>query len=101
MSNILPDFIMKNCHLTAGAKLTYADIYSRCWRDGGAFISRKSLAGNTGQSVRTVQRHLNELEMVGLICRRKVDGNGESAECEGVLWIELSPLASSKAMSVS
>ena len=57
--------------LSAGAKLTLGAIYTikAAWNRNSP--SRQELADRTGQSVRTVQRGLNELEAAGWIQKRR------------------------------
>lgn len=68
--NQLPLSVCQDRQLSAGAKLTYGAIYTIRAAWGRVDPSRQELADRTGQSVRTVQRALNELESAGWIQKR-------------------------------
>lgn len=65
-----PRAISKDRQLSAGAKLTFLALYAIRAKWGRTNPSRQELADDTGQSVRTIQRGLNELEAAGWIQRR-------------------------------
>ncbi|WP_288806997.1 helix-turn-helix domain-containing protein [uncultured Mitsuokella sp.] len=66
-----PRAISKDRQLSAGAKLTFLAIYAVRTSWGRVDPSRQELAERTGQSVRTIQRGLNELEAAGWIQKRR------------------------------
>jgi hypothetical protein len=63
----VPNFILENDALSTGAKLTYAMMLRYAWGDGSCYPGQKKLAADAGMGVRSVVRHIKELETVGFI----------------------------------
>ena len=63
----LPNFILRNPDLSAGAKTTYALFLSYAWHNDLCFPGQETLAQSLGMSVGSVNAYIKELEAVGLI----------------------------------
>ena len=63
----LPNFILRNPGLSAGAKTTYALFLSYAWHNDLCFPGQETLAQSLGMSVGSVNAYIKELEAVGLI----------------------------------
>ncbi|MCG3777197.1 MAG: hypothetical protein JW395_4073 [Nitrospira sp.] len=63
----LPNFILRNPELSAGAKATYALFLSYGWHNNRCFPGQETLAQALGMSVGSVNAYIKELEAVDLI----------------------------------
>ena len=63
----LPNFILRNPELSAGAKATYALFLSYAWHNDRCFPGQETLAQALGMSVGSVNAYIKELEAMGLI----------------------------------
>ena len=63
----LPNFILRNPELSAGAKTTYALFLSYAWHNDYCFPGQETLANALGMSVGSVNAYIKELESNGLI----------------------------------
>src|SRR5687768_16201880 len=63
----LPNFILKEPHLSVGAKVTYAMFLSYAWHNDNCFPGQERLAQDMGMSRSRVTEFVGELEKAGLI----------------------------------
>ena len=63
----VPNFILENDKLSVGAKMTYAMMLRYAWAKDHCFPGQKKLAADAGMGVRSVVRHIKELEETGFI----------------------------------
>ena len=63
----LPNFILRDPGLSAGAKTTYALFLSYAWHNDCCFPGQETLAQSLGMSVGSVNAYVKELEAVNLI----------------------------------
>lgn len=63
----VPNFLLENEKLSTGAKLIYAMMLRYAWSDNHCFPGQKKLAADAGMGVRSVVRHVKELETTGFI----------------------------------
>ena len=63
----LPNFILRNPDLSAGAKTTYALFLSYAWHNDYCFPGQETLANALGMSVGSVNAYVKELEASNLI----------------------------------
>ena len=64
---MIPNYILRDPTISAGAKLTYTLLLSYAWQEGSCFPGQKRLAGNLGVKERMVRYHLTKLKKRGLI----------------------------------
>lgn len=62
-----PYLVMKDKHLTIGARLTYAFLLMYGWQENSCFAGQKRIGEDIGLSDRQVQRYLYELRDQGYI----------------------------------
>jgi hypothetical protein len=63
----VPNFILRNPELSAGAKVAYAMFLSYAWNNDSCFPGQDRLAVDMGMSRSRVTEFVSELEMAGLI----------------------------------
>lgn len=64
---LVPNFLLNNSHLSAGAKLTYVMLLKYAWYENFCFPGQDQLASDMGVSRRYAQTCLKELEQSKLI----------------------------------
>ncbi len=57
----LPYVVLRDAHLSVGARLTYAVLLSYAWQDASTFVGQEQMAKDMGVSERQLQRYLYEL----------------------------------------
>lgn len=73
----IPNTILRQPGISAGAKLTYIVLISYAWHDQSCFPGQATLAEDLGAGRRSVIRYLQELERLGLL-RLKRRGLGKT-----------------------
>ena len=68
-----PYLVMKDKHLSMGARLTYAFLLMYAWQEGSCFPGQEKLAEGMGISRAQVQRFLYELRDVAYIAIERRD----------------------------
>ncbi len=63
----VPNFLINNQRLSAGAKLVYAKLLSYAWNNDRVFPGQERLAEAIGMGRRTVIRATNELQKEGYL----------------------------------
>ena len=63
----LPNFILRNPHISIGAKTAYALFLSYAWHNDLCFPGQNTLAKAMGMSIGSVNAFVKELESCGLI----------------------------------
>ena len=63
----VPNFILENSEITAGAKLTYAMLLKYARELDQCFPGQERLAKDMGNGRRTIVRYITELEQAGLV----------------------------------
>jgi hypothetical protein len=63
----LPNYVLKDMHLSFGARLAYAVLLSYAWQDDSCFPGQKRMAQDLGTSDRSIRTFLNELKGRGYI----------------------------------
>ena len=64
---VIPNYVLRNSHLSFGARLTYTLLLSYAWQDGACFPGQDKLALDLQSDPRSVRRYLTELRDQGLI----------------------------------
>ena len=67
----VPNFILRDPHLTIGAKLTYAMFLSYAWHNDRCFPGQERLAEEMGMSVASVSAFIAELAARGFVTIRR------------------------------
>jgi hypothetical protein len=62
-----PYLVLKDKHLSLGARLTYGFLLMYAWQEGSCFAGQKKMADDMGISDRQLQRYLYELRDAGYI----------------------------------
>lgn len=57
----MPYLVMRDKHLSIGARMTYAFLLMYAWQAGSCFAGQKKLADELGVSERQLQRYIYEL----------------------------------------
>ena len=73
----VPNFILKNPHLSVGAKVAYAMFLSYAWHNESCFPGQERLAEDMGMSRSRVTEFISELERTGLVTIQR-RGQGKS-----------------------
>lgn len=63
----LPNAILRDASLSAGARLTYAMLSSFAWQDDECWVGQKKLGELVGVKERAIRGYLGELEEAGLL----------------------------------
>jgi hypothetical protein len=63
----LPNYVLKDAHLSFGARLAYAVLLSYAWQEESCFPGQKRMAKDLGTSDRSVRTFLQELKDRGYI----------------------------------
>jgi len=63
----VPNLILKNTKLSAGAKLTYALLLSYAWHNNSCFPGQQRLAKDCGKSQGWVSQQMKELQTKGFL----------------------------------
>ncbi len=63
----LPNYVLKDKHLSFGARLTYAVLLSYAWQEESCFPGQERIAIDLGTSERSIRRFLVELKDRGFI----------------------------------
>jgi biotin operon repressor len=63
----VPNFILKNSHLSLGAKVTYSMFLHYAWHNDYCFPGQELLAEDMGMSQSRVSEFIKELQTAGLI----------------------------------
>ena len=63
----VPNFILKDCNLSLGAKVAYAMFLSYAWHNDWCFPGQDRLAEDMGMSRSRVTEFVSELEKAGLV----------------------------------
>lgn len=63
----LPRYVLRDKHLSFGARLTYAVLLSYAWQDDSCFPGQERMAADLGTSDRSIRTFLGELKERGYI----------------------------------
>ncbi len=67
----VPNFLLRDPHLSIGAKLTYAMFLSYAWHNDRCFPGQERLAADMGMSVPSVSNFIAELGQRGFVTIRR------------------------------
>ena len=67
----VPNFLLRDAHLSIGAKLTYAMFLSYAWHNNRCFPGQERLAADMGMSVPSVSNFIAELGQRGFVTIRR------------------------------
>jgi len=63
----VPNFLLRMKEITSGDKMTFAMILSYKWQNDSCFPGQATLAKDMGVDERTVRRHIQALQVAGLL----------------------------------
>jgi hypothetical protein len=63
----LPYIVLKDTHLSLGARLSYAVLLMYAWQEGATFAGQLKMATDVGVSERQLRDYLQELQAAGYI----------------------------------
>lgn len=67
----VPNVVLRDSSLSAGAKLCYALLLSYAWQKDSCFPGQEALAKDAGASRRSIVRFLKELEKSGYLEKKR------------------------------
>ena len=63
----IPNYVLRDCSLSLGARLTYTMLLSYAWQESRCFPGQTRLAADLGVDERSVRRYLVELRGSGYV----------------------------------
>ena len=63
----IPNYVLRDSHLSFGARLTYTMLLSYAWQEGSCFPGQQRIAHDLGVSRQMVSQFLQELRRAGYV----------------------------------